>query len=145
MSYPANTITYKYNRDANTYRRSVSVEGTQRDASSGKRIAPKNVIVMLMDFHPLNDGSHKNRQEAQFIGKGRAFIFTNGQRIKGTWRKNKITGPTRFFDSDGNEVTLTVGQTFIQVLDLGSTVTYKKGKAAPSPSASPSPTPTPTP
>jgi hypothetical protein len=64
VSYPANTITYKYNRDANTYRRSVSVEGTQRDASSGKRIAPKNVIVMLMDFHPLNDGSHKNRQEA---------------------------------------------------------------------------------
>ena len=48
-------------------------------------------------------------------------------------------------DADGNEVTLTVGQTFIQVLDLGSTVTYKKGKAPPSPTASPSPTPTPTP
>ena len=27
VSYPANTITYRYNRKANTYRRSVSVEG----------------------------------------------------------------------------------------------------------------------
>jgi hypothetical protein len=145
VSYPANRITYKYNRENNTYRRSVSVEGAQRDASTGKRIAPKNVIVMLMDFHPLNDGSHKNRQEAQFIGKGRAFIFTNGSRIKGTWKKSKITGPTRFFDADGEPVTLTVGQTFIQVVDLGSTVTYKKGKAPPSatPAASPSPSPTP--
>jgi len=140
VSYPANTITYRYNREANTYRRSVSVEGTQRDAANGKRIAPKNVIVMLMDFHPLNDGSHKNRQEAQFIGEGRAFIFTNGKRIKGTWKKTKITGATRFFDEDGKPVTLTVGQTFVQVLDLGSTVTYKKGTLA---AAAATPTPTP--
>jgi hypothetical protein len=145
VSYPANKITYKYNREANTYRRSVSVEGNQRDASSGKRIAPKNVIVMLMDFHPLGDGSGKNRQEATFIGKGRAFIFTNGKRIKGTWEKKKFTGPTRFFDADGNPVTLTVGQTFIQVLDLGSTVTYKKGKPPAAPTAEPSATPSPTP
>jgi hypothetical protein len=141
VSYPANTITYRYNREANTYRRSVSVEGSQRDASNGKRIAPKNVIVMLMDFHPLNDGSHKNRQEAQIIGDGRAFIFTNGKRIKGTWQKTKITGPTRFFDDDGNPVTLTAGQTFIQVLDLGSTVTYKKGKPSAAAAATPTPTP----
>ena len=121
----------------------MSVEGSQFDASTGKRIAPKNVIVMLMNFQPLNDGSGKNRQEAQFIGEGRAFVFTNGKRIKGTWKKTKITGPTRFFDEDGNPVTLTVGQTFIQVLDIGSTVTYKKGKppASAAPDATPSPTP----
>jgi hypothetical protein len=145
VSYPANTITYRYNREKNTYRRSVSVEGNQRDASNGKRIAPRNVIVMLMDFHPLGDGSGKNRQEATFIGKGRAFIFTNGKRIKGTWKKTKITGPTRFFDEDGKPVTLTVGQTFIQVLDLGSTVTYKKGTPPAAPASSPSATPTPSP
>ena len=145
VPYRYNQITYAYDRKTNTYKRSVSVEGKQVDAASDVRIAPKNVIVMLMDFHPLNDGSHKNRQEAQFIGEGRAFVFTNGKRIKGTWQKNKITGPTRFFDADGKPVTLTVGQTFIQVLDLGSTVTYKKGKAPPDATASASPTPTPTP
>ena len=143
MSYPANKITYRYNRKAYTYRRSVSVEGSQVDASSGKRVAPKNVIVMLVNFSPLNDGSHKNRQEADIIGKGKA-IATNGPTIKGTWRKNKITGPTKFFDADGKEVTLTVGQTFIQVLDIGSKVTIKKGKEPPAVApAAPSTSPTP--
>ena len=42
VSYPANTITYRYNRKANTYRRSVSVEGdatrrVERQARSRRR------------------------------------------------------------------------------------------------------------
>ena len=53
------------------------------DASSGKRIAPKNVIVMLVNFSPLNDGSHKNRQEADIIGNGKAWIATNGTNDQG--------------------------------------------------------------
>ena len=130
VSYPANTITYRYNRKANTYRRSVSVEGEQRDASNGKRIAPKNVVVMLVNFSPLNDGSGKARQEADIIGSGKAWIATNGTTIKGTWKKNKPNGMTHFYDANGKRVTLTVGQTFIQVLDVGSKVTIKKGKPA---------------
>ena len=62
------------------------------------------MIVMLVNFSPLNDGSGKNRQEADIIGHGKAWIATNGRTIKGTWRKNKINGPTKFFDADGNEV-----------------------------------------
>ena len=40
-----------------------------------------------------------------------------------------MTGPTRFYDADGKQVTLTVGQTFIQVMPLGSKVTIKDGHA----------------
>ena len=144
VSYPANTITYRYNRKANTYRRTVSVEGEQRDASNGKRIAPKNVVVMLVNFSPLNDGSGKNRQEADIIGSGKAWIATNGTTIKGTWKKNKPNGMTHFYDANGERVTLTVGQTFIQVLDTGSKVTIKKGKAPPAVTpAAPATSPTP--
>ena len=54
-------------------------------------MAPKNVIVMTMTFGRLNDGSRKNRLEAQFIGRGTAWISTNGTTIKGTWRKRSMT------------------------------------------------------
>ena len=84
---------------------------------------------MIMSFAPLNDGSKKHRLEAQFIGKGTAWIATNGKTIKGTWRKRSITDPTRFFDAAGKRVTLTVGQTFIQVMPRGSTIVIKDGKA----------------
>ena len=132
VSYPANTITYRYNRKANTYRRSVSVEGTQtrrverqadraeeRDRDARQFLARSTTARARTARRPTSSAS------------GKAWIATNGRTIKGTWRKNKITGPTKFFDADGKEVTLTVGQTFVQVLDIGSKVTIKKGKEPP--------------
>ena len=39
-----------------------------------------------------------------------------------------MTDPTRFYDAKGKPVTLTVGQTFIQVMPRGSKITIKAGK-----------------
>ena len=72
--YPWNTITYHYDRQTNTYRRAVSGEKRQTDRGRRQFVAPKNVIVMVMSFGRLNDGSKKNRLEAQFIGRGPAWI-----------------------------------------------------------------------
>ena len=59
VSYPANKIKYTYDRKTNSYFRSVTREDKQLDASTDKRVHPKNVVVMLMKFGPLNDGSPK--------------------------------------------------------------------------------------
>jgi hypothetical protein len=140
VSYLANTITYKYDRTTNSYFRSVTGEAKQTDAGTGDRIHPKNVIVMRMRFGPLsNSNPHKGRLEATVIGSGKAWISTNGKTIVGTWKKTSVTGPTLFFDSQGRPVTLTVGQTFINVMQLSSPVTFKAGK--PFVPASPSPSP----
>ena len=105
---------------------------------TGERVAPTNVVIMLMSFSPLNDGSNKQRLEGQYIGKGQAWIATNGRTIKGTWRKDSLQKPTRFFDADGNPVTLTVGQTFVQVMQTGTKVTIKDG-SVPKPRIDPGP------
>jgi hypothetical protein len=129
VGYQANHIHYDYDRSSNTYLRGVSGEPKEIDAATGKRVAPKNVVIMLVHFGPLNDGHpNKKRLEADLIGKGTAYIATNGQTIKGTWRKDGVTKPTLFFDGAGKPVTLTVGQTFIQVLQTGSRVTIKAGR-----------------
>jgi DUF3048 family protein len=134
VAYPYNAIRYDYDRATNTYRRSVLKTSPQVDAADRKPVAPKNVIVMLVRFGPLNDGHpNKKRLEATVVGKGTAWIATNGQTIKGTWRKDALTKPTQFFDAAGNEVTLTVGQTFVQVMPTGTPVTITNGKAPPAP------------
>ena len=127
-SYPQNAITYRYDRATNTYRRSVTGEKVQTDAGTKQPVAPKNVVIMLMHFGPLNDGEHKRRLEAQDTGSGTAWIATNGRTIKGTWRKTSVQSPTRFYDAAGRPVTLTVGQTFIQVMTAGTPVTVKDGE-----------------
>ena len=52
--------------------------------------------------------------------------------VKGEWRKKSATAPTRLFGPDGKPITLTAGQTFVQVIDTDSTYTFKirDGEAA---------------
>lgn len=137
--YPANDVQYSYDRETNTYLRTVSVEGAETDAATGQPVAPKNVIVMRMSFGPLNDGEpQKHRLEAKVVGSGEAWIATNGHTIHGTWGKKSLTAPTLFFDAAGDPVTLTAGQTFVQVVPLGWSVVIKDGKL---PTAEPSASP----
>jgi hypothetical protein len=138
VPYRANRITYKYDRKTNRYLRSVTGEKKQTDAASDSRVAPKNVIVMYVRFAPLNDGSRKNRLEADYTGSGRAYIATNGTTIKGTWKKGSMRGKTTFYGPDGEPVVLTIGQTFIQVVPTGTKLTIKDGKVPP-PTASGNP------
>jgi hypothetical protein len=129
VTYPANQIGYRYDRVSNTYLRSV--EGApQVDAGDGRQVAPANVVVMTVVFGPLNDGHpNKKRLEAQNIGSGPAWIATNGVTIQGTWRKDSIDAPTRFYDAAGHEVVLTAGQTFIQVVPPGTPVQIVAGRS----------------
>jgi hypothetical protein len=106
----------------------VTGEAKQVDKADGKRVAPKNVVIMNMIFGPLNDGHpDKHRLEASDVGHGTAWISTNGVTIKGTWRKASATAPTLLFGPDGKPVTLTIGQTFIEVMTLGDPVTFRAG------------------
>jgi hypothetical protein len=124
--YRFNDVSYRYHRASNTWRRSV--EGKlQRDRASGRIVAPKNVVIMEVAFGLLGPGQ-KGRLEAANIGRGRAWIATNGRTIKGTWRKKSVTAPTQFFDAAGDPVVLTAGQTFVQVMPKGTKVTFKNGK-----------------
>jgi hypothetical protein len=146
FAYSTSAIRYDYDRNTNSYFRTVSVEGKQKDAATKKRVAPKNVVVMLMSFGPLNDGHpKKHRLEAKVVGSGVAWIATNGKTIKGTWRKKSLSAPTKFYNAAGVEVTLTAGQTFVNVMPTGTLVKITKGAppptASPSPGASPSPSP----
>ena len=138
--YQDNVIVYRYDRATNTYQRSVSVEGRQVDAGTKKKVAPKNVVIMRMVFGPLGDDTHHHRLEAQVTGSGVAWIATNGKTIKGTWRKKSATAPTLFYDKNGKQVTLTVGQTFVQVMKTTDRVVIKDGTVPPS-TGSPSPSP----
>lgn len=131
VTYKFNTVTYAYDRFTNSYPRSVAGEGEQFDAGTGRRVAPRNVVVMRMRFGLLADGSGTGRQEADFIGSGTAWVSSNGVTVKGTWRKESLTGPTRFFDRDGDPIPLAPGQTFIQIVPGGSDVAFTDGEPVP--------------
>jgi hypothetical protein len=129
VRYPANAVAFDYDRRTNRYLRSVTGEPAQTDAGTGARIAPVNVVILVVRFGPIRDDPNpeKKRQEADLIGSGTAWIATNGITIEGTWRKAAETAPTLLYDAAGEPVTLTVGQTFVQVVPAASDVRIADG------------------
>jgi len=120
IHYPYETITYRYDAASNRYLRFIDTAiEPQVDAADGEVVAPSNVVILRIRFGPLNDGRpDKDRLEADDVGAGEAIISTGGRIIHGTWSKASVTGPTLLFDGTGSAVTLTAGQTYVQVIDL---------------------------
>jgi hypothetical protein len=118
VTYPYETVTYRYDRATNRYLRYINgARRPQVDVGDGEVVAPTNVVVLKMAFGPLNDGHpNKNRQEAQNVGTGVAWIASNGRTIKGTWSKASRKAPTLLFGPNGQPVTLAAGQTFVNVI-----------------------------
>lgn len=118
--YPYETITYRYDAATNRYFRYINKSATpQIDRDDGQPVAPTNVVLLRMAFGPLNDGHpDKHRLEANDVGTGEAWVSTNGVTVKAVWKKKSASAPTRLFGLDGTPITLTPGQTFVQVISL---------------------------
>jgi hypothetical protein len=144
VRYPYETVTYRYDPLGNRYLRYIDgAKKPQVDIADHQVVAPKNVVILRMYFGALSDAHpEKKRLEARNVGKGEAWIATNGVTVKGTWRKASPTAPTRLFGPDGEAITLTVGQTFVQVIALTYGFEIEDG-AVPdaSPSSAPSASP----
>jgi hypothetical protein len=140
VTYPYEKITYRYDATTNTYVRYLDKETKpQEDVADGQVVAPKNVVILRMFFGPLNDGHpNKFRLEAHNVGTGEAWIASNGVTVKGTWSKASETAPTLLFGPDGEPVTLTAGQTYVQVIAMSYKFSVKDGVVGGEPSPGPS-------
>jgi hypothetical protein len=135
VAYPYETIAYRYDAPTNTYHRYINgSKKAQVDAADGRLVGPKNVVILRMAFGPLNDGHPaKQRLEASDVGHGTAWISTNGVTRQGTWRKASPTAPTLLFGPDGKAVTLTAGQTFVEVVEPSYGISIRAGHLPPPP------------
>ena len=125
IPYGTGSTSYAYDRATNSYLRSVAGRA-QIDSMDGKRVVARDVVVLFMrlSIDPQSEVGH-HRPVLDQIGSGTAWVFRDGQVIKGTWRKKDQGDLTRFFDSTGAEISLVRGRIFIQVVPTGTKVSYK--------------------
>ncbi len=125
VPYRTNIITYKYDRASNRYLRSINGKA-HIDPADDQRVAPTNVVVLFQKFRiDTKIEPHHSRPDIKTRGSGKAWFFTEGHLVKGTWKKGSDTGPTRFVGPDGKEFPLVRGQTFIQVVPPKTKITVK--------------------
>lgn len=125
--YPVTKPTMKYNADDGLYYREIYGQ-PQCDAVTGNQLAFANVIVQNTRWEQRDPKGYLFFQMHDTTRDG--YFFTQGKAIHITWKKPDDQGinsnytPTRYYDDDGNEVTLNTGKTMIYVIEDGDKVKY---------------------
>lgn len=131
VPYNTGTVGYTYDPTTNAYLRSV-MGRPQLDPVNGARVIARDVVVLFMtlSIDPQSEPGYA-RPVLGLIGSGRSLVFRDGSVVVGTWRKSSTGDLTRFYDAHGQEVALDRGRIFIQVVPIGTNVTYKAIPGAP--------------
>ncbi len=113
VGYSYNNASYKYDKDKQKYFRS-QYGSKHIDAVNKKQLSCTNIIIQYVKtvLYPDNK-SLKMTQK----GDGKGWYITRGKAIKITWHKDKQkSGQTKYYDENGEEITLNNGKTFIQIV-----------------------------
>ena len=92
--------------------------GTPHLDAAGVQVAPANVVMMYVNYTRAFDDPRS--PEAVSVGKGEAWVLTNGVVVATTWSRATGTDPFVFSDAAGNPVKLTPGRTWVELAEDGS-------------------------
>lgn len=115
------TTSYEYDKENKVYKRSMSGKANV-DLETGEQYTAKNIIVYKVRNYTLNDGENKGRQELENVGSGTGYYITNGQAVSITWEKTSESSQTVYKYSNGQEITVNDGNTFIQILPINGEI-----------------------
>lgn len=121
-SMPGYDVEYKYDSKTNSYLRWNGGQPFIDWEFDKPQIAAKNVAIMFaQEQGPLDTEHHLFYQ---VIGTGNAIVFQNGEAIKGTWSKASALDREVFYDTNGKEISMVKGQTWVEIVPAGNAVTY---------------------
>ncbi len=115
FDFSYDTFFVQYVFDGQNYKRYQ--DGAPHSDSDGL-IAPKNILVQFTDYYSVDSDG---RLDLKTQGNGKAYLFRDGVMFTGKWEK-KDGSFTRFFDEEGQEFSLSEGQTWIEIIDAPAKV-----------------------
>ncbi len=118
------TVQYLYDETTQRYTRH-SKGKKQTDELTGEPVTTKNIIISFIKNTTLNDGENKDRQDLDNLKNAEGYYITNGKAIKITCQKQVAGGQTKYVDSEGNEIEVNDGNTWINICPLDSKVTLE--------------------
>lgn len=116
LPFPHNESELKYNEKTGTYDYYEYGEA-HVDSGDTDPTTFTNVILQNVDFAQLDDNGYL---VYNVIGEGAGYYLTGGYRIPITWRKCNETDITRYYDSDGKEISINAGKTYIGLIPSDS-------------------------
>lgn len=118
---------FEFTYDAETDKYKRTIDGIDFiDKETEEVITADNVLVQFVRSNVIDS---KGRLEIDMCAGGDAILFTKGGIVKGTWAREDLDSRTIFTDADGNEFKLSVGNTWVEVVDQTCELDYDVIKA----------------
>jgi hypothetical protein len=119
---PDYDVEWKYDSNANSYLRFNGGAAHVDWEFDKPQLAAKNVVIKFaQEKGPLDTEKH---MFYQVLGTGKALVFQNGEVIQGTWSKVSALDRDVFYDTNGKEIQMVRGQTWIEIVPAGNTISY---------------------
>ena len=118
---PAPNISAAYQWDPATQTWKRSTDGKPHALEGGGQIAPTNIIVQYTAYSTFP--ADKKVRYPEVVGSGDALVFAAGSVVKAKWTKAGAGSVTTYADSTGKPIVLPPGQTWIHLLEPGSSLT----------------------
>ena len=119
---PANTVTLSYDGsqnvtsfvyDSNTGMYTRQERGVDCiDYETGETVTTKNIIVEKISYSVCSDPKY---WDLTTTGTGEGYFITNGYAVPITWSKSSRGSKTAFKYSDGTEINVNDGRTYIEI------------------------------
>ena len=113
---------YTYDSNHQYYLRSVNGKA-HTDYVTKEQYHFKNIITYQVKNYTLNDGENKGRQNIENVGSGTGYYITDGYSIPIKWSKSSRSEKTKYYFTNGEELKVNDGNTFIQIQPIGETLT----------------------
>ena len=110
-----NTVKFKYNSETKLYERYVN-DKLQKDFLTSEALTTKNIIITFANNYTTDEENGYGRQAIENIGTLDGYYITNGMARKIKCKKTSRAGRTSYQDSEGNEIEVNDGNTYIQIV-----------------------------
>lgn len=113
LPFPLNKPYFEYNEADGLYYRWEYGE-PHIDAETGKQLAFENILLQNAKYVVFDENGYMMFHSIDYDREG--YYLTNGKVIPVTWTKEDECSPTRYFNDDGEEITLNTGKTYVALI-----------------------------
>lgn len=110
-------VSWEWSASANRFLRFYS--GQPAYGNGGEQLSATNVVIQFVNAPPgkyNESGPHSLGVHSQTVGSGPVWILRNGEIFKGSWQRSSLSKTTSYYLSNGEQISLAPGQTWVEVV-----------------------------
>jgi len=109
-----NRVEYKYDANSGQYARFINDEAMM-DEYYHQQVSATNIIIIKTKVRKVESVGYLL---FDLVGSGPVDIYRSGAVISGTWVRKSLSDVTSYYDSKGQLIPLSVGNTWIQIVSF---------------------------